>query len=58
MPSPILVAMGIADRVAQTGIRLTLGRETEQADVDWAVLALVQALERIMPTLALAQKSS
>jgi cysteine desulfurase len=55
MPSPILVAMGVADRVAQTGIRLTLGRETQQADVDWAALALVQALERIRPPLALVQ---
>jgi cysteine desulfurase len=54
MPSPILVAMGWGDAVAQTGIRLTLGRQTEQADVDWAVLALVQALGRMMPTLALA----
>jgi cysteine desulfurase len=45
-PSPILTAMGWNDRVAQTGIRLTLGRETTIADIDWTAMVLRQVLQR------------
>ena len=54
-PSPILLAMGYGDRVAKSGIRLTLGRETIVADVDWTALVLKQVLARLTPKLALAK---
>lgn len=53
-PSPILKAMGYSDSIALGGIRLTLGRETTQADVDWTAMVLKQVLERLMPEPALA----
>jgi len=52
-PSPILKAMGYSDREALGGIRLTLGRETTAADIDWAALVLKQVLARCLPTPAL-----
>lgn len=48
-PSPILVAMGYSDTEAIRGIRLTLGRDTTEADIDWSVIVLKQILERLMP---------
>ncbi|MDA0265715.1 MAG: cysteine desulfurase family protein [Cyanobacteria bacterium] len=48
-PSPILKAMGYGDRAAKCGIRLTLGRQTTPADIDWTALALRQVLERTLP---------
>ncbi len=53
-PSPILKAMGYSDSVALGGIRLTLGRDTTQADVDWTAMVLKQVLQRLMPQPALA----
>ncbi|MEO1401139.1 MAG: cysteine desulfurase family protein [Cyanobacteria bacterium J06635_1] len=47
-PSPILSAMGYCDRIAKTGIRLTLGRYTTVADIDWTAMALKQVLRRLM----------
>jgi len=47
LPSPILKAMGYGDRAAKSGIRLSLGRQTTEADIDWAVMALKQILERL-----------
>ncbi len=49
VPSPILVAMGYSDRLAKSGIRLTLGRETTSADIDWTVMVLKQVLARLAP---------
>ncbi|BAY96891.1 class-V aminotransferase [Tolypothrix tenuis PCC 7101] len=46
-PSPILLAMGYSEKAALGGIRLTLGRETTAADVDWAAIALKQVLQRL-----------
>lgn len=46
-PSPTLLAMGYSPPEALRGIRLTLGRETTAADVDWAAMALTQILERL-----------
>ncbi|WP_421657293.1 cysteine desulfurase family protein [Leptothermofonsia sp. ETS-13] len=48
-PSPILLAMGYGDRVAKSGIRLTLGRDTSEADIDWTAMVLKQVLERLAP---------
>ncbi|MGB3615510.1 MAG: hypothetical protein WBA10_17080, partial [Elainellaceae cyanobacterium] len=45
-PSPILKAMGYSDRAAKCGIRLTVGRHTTGADVDWAAMVLRQILDR------------
>jgi cysteine desulfurase len=46
--SPILLAMGYRDRPAKSGIRLTLGRHTTAADVDWSALVLKQVLARAL----------
>lgn len=48
-PSPILLAMGYSDSDALAGIRLTLGRDTTQLDVDWTAMVLKQVLVRLMP---------
>jgi cysteine desulfurase len=48
-PSPILLAMGYSDLIALGGIRLTVGRDTTEADVDWTAMVLKQVLERLMP---------
>jgi cysteine desulfurase len=53
-PSPILKAMGYSDTVALGGIRLTLGRDTTEADVDWTAMVLKQVLGRLMPEPAFA----
>jgi cysteine desulfurase len=52
-PSPILLAMGYSETDAVGGIRLTLGRETTEADIDWTASAIEQILDRLMPKLAL-----
>ncbi|NMF81887.1 cysteine desulfurase family protein [Nodosilinea sp. P-1105] len=52
-PSPILQAMGYSDRAAKCGIRLTLGRHTTAADIDWTALVLRQVLDRSLATLPL-----
>lgn len=46
-PSPVLKAMGYSDTEASAGIRLTLGRATTAADIDWVALALPQVLEQL-----------
>ncbi|NER05658.1 MAG: cysteine desulfurase [Okeania sp. SIO3C4] len=51
-PSPILLAMGYTEEAATRGIRLTLGRETTEADIDWTAMVLKQILERLMPSAA------
>ncbi len=48
-PSPILLAMGYDNNTALGGIRLTLGRETTRADVEWTAMVLKQILERLLP---------
>ncbi len=47
-PSPILLAMGYTEDAAIRGIRLTLGRETTEADIDWTAMVLKQILARLM----------
>ncbi|NEO53055.1 MAG: cysteine desulfurase [Okeania sp. SIO3B5] len=48
-PSPILLAMGYTEEASTRGIRLTLGRETTEADIDWTAMVLKQILARLMP---------
>ncbi len=54
-PSPILQAMGYSDRAAKAGIRLTVGRETTVADIDWTAMVLKQVLARLTPEPSLAR---
>ncbi len=54
-PSPILLAMGYSETAAKGGIRLTLGRDTSEADVDWTAMVLKQVLGRLMPEPALSK---
>ena len=46
-PSPILLAMGFPESAAMGAIRLTLGRDTTAADVDWVAMVLKQVLHRL-----------
>ncbi|OUL28078.1 cysteine desulfurase family protein [Nostoc sp. 106C] len=55
-PSPILLAMGYSEKAALGGIRMTLGRETTEADVDWTAMVLKQVLQRLTPDLSLVGK--
>ncbi len=50
-PSPILSAMGYDEAAAKRGIRLTLGRDTMKADIDWTAMVLKQVICRLMPPL-------
>jgi cysteine desulfurase len=47
-PSPILLAMGYDAIAAKRGIRLTLGKDTTAADIDWTAMVLKQVLERLV----------
>jgi len=46
-PSDILLAMGYADAEARNSIRLTLGKSTTEADIEWTALAIRQILSRV-----------
>jgi cysteine desulfurase len=46
-PSSILLAMGYSEKAALGGIRLTLGRYTVEADIDWTAMVLKQILQRL-----------
>jgi cysteine desulfurase len=50
-PSQILLAMGYNSTQAVSGIRLTLGRDTTVADIEWSAMALTQILDRLAPQL-------
>jgi cysteine desulfurase len=50
-PSPILSAMGYDELSAKRGIRLTLGKDTTEADIDWTAMVLKQIIERLLPQL-------
>lgn len=45
-PSPVLLAMGYSETAALGGIRLTVGRLTTIADIEWSAIALKQILAR------------
>ncbi len=47
-PSPVLKAMGYESHLAQAGLRITLGRQTCEADIDWTAIALRQILHRLL----------
>ncbi len=47
-PSPILLAMGYDELAAKRGIRLTLGKDTTEADIDWTAMVLKQILKRLL----------
>lgn len=47
-PSPVLLAMGYSQEMAVAGIRLTLGRSTTAADIQWTALVLKQVLQRLI----------
>ncbi|WP_310410264.1 cysteine desulfurase family protein [Chamaesiphon sp. OTE_8_metabat_110] len=53
-PSPILLAMGYSQTEAVSGIRLTLGKSTTVADIDWTAMVLKQILDRLVPQLVCA----
>ncbi|MGB6296590.1 MAG: cysteine desulfurase family protein [Rivularia sp. (in: cyanobacteria)] len=53
-PSPVLTAMGYSEKAAMGGIRITLGRYTTQADVDWVAMVLKQVISRLENRYALA----
>ena len=57
-PSSILLAMGFDEQVALGAIRMTLGRYTTEADVDWVTMVFQQVLERMQPELSLAKSLS
>jgi cysteine desulfurase len=50
-PSLILSAMGYDELSAKRGIRLTLGKDTIEADIDWTAMVLKQIIERLLPQL-------
>ncbi len=50
-PSPVLTAMGYSSSAAKRGIRLTLGKDTMEADIDWTAMVLRQVICRLMPPL-------
>jgi cysteine desulfurase len=50
-PSPVLSAMGYNCAAAKRGIRLTLGRDTVEADIDWTAMVLKQVICRLNPPL-------
>jgi cysteine desulfurase len=52
-PSPILSAMGYSDSAAMGGIRITLGRYTTLADVDWVAMVFKQVMSRLENRFAL-----
>ncbi|WP_353930136.1 cysteine desulfurase family protein [Okeanomitos corallinicola TIOX110] len=46
-PSPILLAMGYSQTAALGGIRLTLGKYIQAADIDWTAMVIKQILQRL-----------
>ena len=48
-PSPILSAMGYDSHLAKSGLRITLGYQTTEADIDWTTTVLRQVIERLTP---------
>ena len=53
-PSPILLAMGYSQTEAVGGIRISLGKSTTIADIDWTAMVLKQVLDRLVPQLVCA----
>jgi cysteine desulfurase len=49
-PSHVLMALGLSEAEAQTGIRMTLGRGTTQAQLDYVRAILQEEVQRIRST--------
>lgn len=46
-PSPVIRALGVDDEIARGSIRFSFGKENTEAEVDYAIEVLVQAVERL-----------
>lgn len=46
-PSPVIRALGVDDEIARGSIRFSFGKENTEADVDYTVEVLAQAVERL-----------
>lgn len=46
-PSPVIRALGVSDEIARGSIRFSFGKENTDADVDYTIEVLVQAVERL-----------
>jgi cysteine desulfurase len=46
-PSPVTRALGVDDEIARGSIRFSFGKENTEADVDYTVEVLAQAVERL-----------
>lgn len=46
-PSPILLAVGVPEQIAQNALRLSVGRHTTMKDIDHVVEDLKQAVDTI-----------
>jgi cysteine desulfurase len=46
-PSPVIRALGVDDELARGSIRFSFGKDNDEADVDYVVNVLVQAVERL-----------
>jgi cysteine desulfurase len=46
-PSPVILALGVDDEIARGSIRFSFGKDNTDADVDYVVDVLVQAVERL-----------
>ncbi len=53
-PSPVLLAMGYSPQAATAAIRMTLGRHTTEADIDWTAMVFKQVLQRLVLGCAIA----
>jgi cysteine desulfurase len=45
--SHVLTAMGLSDALAESSLRLSIGRDTTTADIDYAVERIVAAVEHL-----------
>lgn len=46
-PSGVLLAMGYSTEQALGSVRLTVGKDTTEADVEYAVIALQETVDRL-----------
>jgi cysteine desulfurase len=46
-PSPVIRALGVDDELARGSIRFSFGKDNTEADVDYVVAVLAQAVERL-----------
>jgi cysteine desulfurase len=46
-PSPVIRALGVDEEIARGSIRFSFGKDNTDADVDYTIGALVQAVERL-----------